>query len=66
MGQAQAAMPNISAWERKGRRGASRSVWINHIQACPLGGSEHPTILITKPVLAMGRQRMSPSPDASL
>ena len=66
MGHAQAAMPDISSWERKGWKGASRPVRINHVPAMLPGGSEEPTIHLTSPVLAMGQQRMSPSPDARL
>ena len=66
MGHAQAAMPNISSWERKGWKGPSRPVRINHIPAMRLGRSEHPTIHITTSSLAWGRERMSPSPDARL
>jgi len=66
MGHAQAAMPNISAREREGWRGASRPVRINHIPAMLPGGSEQPTIHITSPLLTMGRKCISPSPDASI
>jgi hypothetical protein len=66
MGHAQAAMPNISAREREGWRGASRPVNISHIPTGLLGGPKPPTILITTAVLAMGRKSMTPSPDASI
>ena len=54
MGHAQAAMPNISARERKGGSGASHAVPLNSIAAAPFYPSSHATIHITASVVAMG------------
>ena len=56
MGHAQAAMPNISARERKGGSGASHAVPLNSIPAGPFYPSSYASIHITVPVVATGRR----------
>ena len=60
MGHAQAALPKNSAWERKGRSGASHSVRSTSIPAGLFRAFNHTTIPITAPVFAIGRKPTSP------
>jgi hypothetical protein len=56
MGHAKAAMPNISALERRDGSGASHAVPLNSIPAGPFYPSSRAAIHVTAPVVAMGRR----------